>query len=148
MLFDKICRKTGSRIGWPSSPYQNGKVERFHGTFGPDFLDVAGPFTSIEAAQAAVDAWVVEYNWNGPHQALHDKLPVTPAERFAPVPDEQRGLLDLWLPALPSIRPVETTDTAVDSTRGAGPEQPSTPAPVGWAAARSSSTGWCPRRGT
>jgi len=30
-------------------------VERFHGTFRPDFLDAAGPFTSLEQAQAAVD---------------------------------------------------------------------------------------------
>ena len=40
----------------PASPNQNGKVERFHGTFRPDFLTVADPLTSIELAQAAADA--------------------------------------------------------------------------------------------
>jgi hypothetical protein len=35
-------------------------VERFHGTFRPDFLDRAEPFTSLSAAQAAVDAWVAD----------------------------------------------------------------------------------------
>ena len=48
VLFDKICRKNGitHRLTAPASPNQNGKVERFHGTFRPDFLAVAGPFTS------------------------------------------------------------------------------------------------------
>ena len=47
VLFDKICRKNGitHRLTAPASPNQNGKVERFHGTFRPDFLDLAGPFT-------------------------------------------------------------------------------------------------------
>jgi transposase InsO family protein len=49
VLFDKICRKNGitHRLTAPATPNQNGKVERFHGTFRPDFLDVAGPFTSV-----------------------------------------------------------------------------------------------------
>jgi transposase InsO family protein len=59
VLFDKICRKNGitHRLTAPASPNQNGKVERFHGTFRPDFLDQADPFVSIEQAQAAVDTW-------------------------------------------------------------------------------------------
>ena len=101
VLFDKICRHNGitHRLTAPASPNQNGKVERFHGTFRPDFLDVAGPFTSVPEAQAAVDAWVEEYNTDRPHQALDEKVPVTPAERFAPVPAQQRDLISLWLPA-------------------------------------------------
>ena len=101
VLFDKICRRNGitHRLTAPASPNQNGKVERFHGTFRPDFLDVAGPFTSVDQAQAAVDAWVEHYNAERPHQALDSKVPVTPADRFAPVPAVQRDLVDLWLPA-------------------------------------------------
>ncbi|HSZ28199.1 MAG TPA: IS481 family transposase [Pseudonocardiaceae bacterium] len=101
VLFDKICRHNGitHRLTAPASPNQNGKVERFHGTFRPDFLDVAGPFTSVEEAQAAVDSYVAEYNTDRPHQALDEKVPVTPAERFAPVPAGQRDLVSLWLPA-------------------------------------------------
>ena len=100
VLFDKICRRNGitHRLTAPASPNQNGKVERFHGTFRPDFLDAAGPFTSVEQAQAALDAWVEHYNAERPHQALDQKTPVTPAERFAPVPAAQRTLVDLWLP--------------------------------------------------
>jgi transposase InsO family protein len=100
VLFDKICRKNGitHRLTAPASPNQNGKVERFHGTFRPDFLDIAGPFTSVAEAQAAVDVWVRDYNADRPHQALDEKVPVTPADRFVPVPAAQRDLVALWLP--------------------------------------------------
>ena len=114
VLFDKICRRNGirHRLTAPSSPNQNGKVERFHGTFRPDFLDTCEPFESLEAAQAAVDAWVAGYNTDRPHQALDVKVPVTPAERFAPVPGEQQALLPLWLPAtLHPIPSEKSTDT-------------------------------------
>ena len=112
VLFDKICRKNGitHRLTAPASPNQNGKVERFHGTFGPDFLDTAGPFTHVADAQAAVDTWVGHYNADRPHQALDAKVPVTPAERFAPVPAAQRELIELWLPP------------ALGSPPGPGPE--------------------------
>ena len=101
VLFDKICRKNGitHRLTAPAAPNQNGKVERFHGTFRPDFLDIAGPFTSVAEAQAAVDAWVGHYNADRPHQALDEKVPVTPADRFTPAPQQDRDLVNLWLPA-------------------------------------------------
>jgi transposase InsO family protein len=38
-----------------------------------------------------------EYNTDRPHQALDEKVPVTPAERFTPVPQQQRELVSLWL---------------------------------------------------
>ncbi|MFG1629068.1 IS481 family transposase, partial [Kribbella sp. NPDC049227] len=106
VLFDKICRRNGitHRLTAPASPNQNGKVERFHGTFRPDFLAVANPFTSIEGAQAAVDAWVIEYNTDRPHQALDVQLPVTPDDRFEPTPQAERELVELWLP--PQLTPV------------------------------------------
>jgi transposase InsO family protein len=79
VLFDKICRHNGitHRLTAPASPNQNGRVERFHGTFRPDFLSIAGPFTSVPEAQAAVDAWAGHYNADRPHQALDEKVPVT-----------------------------------------------------------------------
>jgi hypothetical protein len=100
VLFDKICRRNGIThlLTQPSSPNQNGKVERFHGTFRPDFLTGAGPFATVQDAQAAVDAWVKAYNTDRPHQGLDPQVPVTPAERFTPVPQEQRDLIELWLP--------------------------------------------------
>jgi transposase InsO family protein len=119
VLFDKICRKNGitHRLTEPESPNQNGKVERFHGTFRPEFLDAAEPFTCIQDAQAAVDGWVVDYNTDRPHQALDDTVPVTPDERFEPVPEQQRALVELWLP--PALQPV-----AEPTAQSAAPEQP------------------------
>ena len=100
VLFDKICRKNGitHRLTAPASPNQNGKVERFHGTMRPEFLATAGPFTSLAEAQIAVDAWVAHYNTDRPHQGLDVTVPVTPADRFEPVPAEQRQQIELWLP--------------------------------------------------
>jgi transposase InsO family protein len=102
VLFDKICRKNGitHRLTQPSSPNQNGKVERFHGTFRPDFLADCEPFTSVQQAQAAVDAWVAEYNTERPHQGLDEQVPVVPADRFTPAVD---NTVELWLP--PSVAP-------------------------------------------
>ena len=92
VLFDKICRKNGitHRLTQPASPNQNGKVERFHGTFRPEISEL-GPFTSLEAAQAAVDAWVGEYNAERPHQGLDEKVPVVPADRFEPAAPAARS---------------------------------------------------------
>jgi Integrase core domain len=127
VLFDKVCRRNGitHRLTAPASPNQNGKVERFHGTFRPDFLDVAGPFTSVDEAQAAVDAWVAHYNADRPHQALDEKVPVTPAERFAPVPAAQRNLLDLWLPAA-----LEGSDAPAPESAEPGADTESIPGPA------------------
>jgi transposase InsO family protein len=92
VLFDKICRRNAitHRLTWPSSPNQNGKVERFHGTFRPEIAE-AGPFTSMEQAQAAVDAWVVAYNAERPHQGLDEHRPVVPADRFTPADPGDSG---------------------------------------------------------
>jgi transposase InsO family protein len=57
VLFDRICRDNAitHQLTEPSSPTTTGKVERFHGTLRREFLDAAGPFESVLAAQAAVD---------------------------------------------------------------------------------------------
>lgn len=111
VLFDKICRRNGitHRLTAPASPNQNGKVERFHGTFRPE-IEEAGPFESVQAAQAAVDEWVAGYNTNRPHQGLDDKTPVMPDDRFAPTPEHERELVDLWLP--PTITPTPAVTPA------------------------------------
>ena len=129
VLSGKICRHNGitHRLTAPASPNQNGKVERFHGTFRPDFLGIAGPFTSVPEAQAAVDAWVGHYNADRPHQALDEKVPVTPAERFSPAPAGQRDLVGLWLPAtLDSVTAPGTAQPRDPSV--ASPAPPATPA--------------------
>ena len=121
VLFDRICRQNGitHRLTMPASPNQNGKVERFHGTFRPDFLADAGPFDSVAAAQAAIDAWVEQYNTDRPHQGLDQREPVTPADRFRPAPQAERALVDLWLPAALEPSPHRVAEDVCETHRPA-----------------------------
>jgi transposase InsO family protein len=101
VLFDRICRENGitHRLTRPSSPTTTGKVERFHQTLRRELLNDHGPFTSIEHAQQALDAFVTDYNHTRPHQALNMDRP---ADRFQPRHDEQLPLrLPPSLQALP-----------------------------------------------
>ena len=84
VLFERICRRNGIRqlLTKPYSPTTTGKVERWHQTLQVEFLDDAGPFASIEEAQAAVDAWREEYNHRRPHQSLDMACP---ADKFRPL---------------------------------------------------------------
>ena len=127
VLFDKICRHNGitHRLTQPASPTTTGKIERFHLTLRRELLDGHQPYESVELAQAAVDGFVAQYNADRPHQALDSDRPVTPAQRFAPVPEEKRDLVPLWLP--PTLLPaLPTADEAADATGDAA-------APVPWA---------------
>jgi hypothetical protein len=98
VLFERICRKNGirQRLTRPFSPTTIGKVERWHQTLQTDFLNDAGPFESIQQAQAGVDAWRHEYNNERPHQSLDM---ATPASRFRPASPERGDGLSLWAPA-------------------------------------------------
>ena len=64
VLFDRICRENGiaHRLTKVRSPTTTGKIERLHQTLQLELLNVRGPFTSIEDAQAAVDGWRKDYN--------------------------------------------------------------------------------------
>lgn len=79
-LFDRICRENGvaHRLTAPRSPTTTGKIERFHRTLREEFL-TGKVFTSLAAAQRELDAFIVLYNTERPHQSLHMD---TPATRF------------------------------------------------------------------
>ena len=114
VLFDRICRDNGiiHRLTEPASPTTTGKVERFHGSFRREFLNHAGPFESLLAAQAAVDTWVAEYNCDRPHQSLDMGHP---AERFAPSQQTRQAaeeLLPLRLPATLGLAPTPAPSAA------------------------------------
>jgi transposase InsO family protein len=121
VLFERICRKNGIRqlLTKPYSPTTTGKVERWHQTLQTDFLNQAGPFATIEAAQAAVDAWRQEYNHDRPHQSLDMAVP---ADKFRPSADPDDGLA-LWAPA--DLEPVTTPVTGSVAT-------PDVPGPSSW----------------
>jgi transposase InsO family protein len=80
VLFDRMCRENGIRhlLTAPRSPTTTGKVERFHKTVRSEFLS-ARVFASPEEAQEELDAWVVRYNRERPHQGIGM---VPPFERF------------------------------------------------------------------
>ena len=94
VLFDRICRENGitHRLTKIHSPTTTGKIERLHQTLQRELLDVHGPFASIEALQAALDAWRAEYNTDRPHQSLGMAFP---ASRFTPASSP----LELRIPA-------------------------------------------------
>ncbi|HVM35831.1 MAG TPA: integrase core domain-containing protein [Actinomycetota bacterium] len=83
-MFDRICRENSisHRLTAPRSPTTTGKIERFHQSLRKEFL-ADRTFKDLATAQAALDAWVTDYNNERPHQALEM---ATPAERFRLVP--------------------------------------------------------------
>ena len=129
VLFDRICRDNGitHRLTRPASPTTTGKVERFHQTLRRELLDAAVPFADLAAAQAAIDAWVVDYNTTRPHQALGMACP---AERFrSSASRTDQELLPLRLPATLTLAPPAAAPTPEAlATDPARPAQPSTPA--------------------
>jgi hypothetical protein len=122
VLFERICRRNGIRqlLTKPYSPTTTGKVERWHQTLQVEFLNDAGPFASIEEAQAAIDAWREEYNHHRPHQSLDIACPT---DRFEPHPTAGDGL-ELWTPA--DLESVSAPGPAPDAARPAALE------PVSW----------------
>lgn len=124
MLFDKICRHNAitHRLTQPASPTTTGKIERFHLTLRRELLDDHRPYESLEVAQAAVDGFVAQYNTDRPHQALDVEQPVTPAARLTPVAEDQRGLLELWLPPVlaPVQQPPDQDDASPSSIPASG----------------------------
>lgn len=83
VLVERVCRENGisARLTRPRSPTTTGKIERWHQTLRRELLDITGPFADLPAAQAAVDAWVADYNEQRPHQGLGM---ATPASLFRP----------------------------------------------------------------
>ncbi len=80
VLFDRICRENGIKhiLTAPRSPTTTGKIERWHKTMRREFLN-GKVFESIAEAQAQLDRWVHEYNYDRRHQGIGD---VVPWERF------------------------------------------------------------------
>jgi transposase InsO family protein len=76
VLFDRICRENGIKhlLTAPRSPTTTGKVERWHKTLRREFL-TGKTFTTIADAQAQLDGWVREYNFERPHQSLGMAVP-------------------------------------------------------------------------
>lgn len=59
----------------PGEPTQNAFIERFNGTFRRDVLN-AYVFKSIQEVENIVNEWIIDYNYNRPHQSLKNKTPM------------------------------------------------------------------------
>jgi transposase InsO family protein len=82
VLFDRVCAENGIRhlLTAPRSPTTTGKVERWHKTIRAEFLTKHDRrHATLAELQQALDAWVMHYNTERPHQALGMRPPV---ERF------------------------------------------------------------------
>jgi transposase InsO family protein len=82
VLFDRICADNGIKhlLTKPYSPTTTGKVERLHKTMRAEFFRAAdGRHATLGELQAALDAWVADYNTARPHQSCGGR---PPAERF------------------------------------------------------------------
>jgi hypothetical protein len=122
VLFERICRENGitQRLTKPRSPTTTGKIERLHQTLQQELLNVHNPFTTIEDAQAAVDAWRQEYNADRPHQSLKMAFP---ASRFNPATSEILGLrIPAELATAQSARPADRVDVPPASGPDLAPE--------------------------
>lgn len=107
VMFDKVCNDNGIKhlLTAPYSPTTTGKVERLHKTIRAEFLTVHDRrHTTVEQMQTALDAWVVQYNTDRPHQSCGGRPPV---ERFALA---ERSIIAVDEGAVPAPRrPVTTT---------------------------------------
>jgi transposase InsO family protein len=75
-----------------NSPRTNGFVERFHRTVLDEFFRQAfrtKMFTSVQELQADLDAWLVYYNFQRPHQGYRNlgKRPIDTVNEFLALPD-------------------------------------------------------------
>jgi transposase InsO family protein len=116
VLFDRICRENGivHRLTAPHSPTTTGKIERFHRSLRMEFL--AGQvFEDLTMAQAALDAWVTDYNTNRPHQGIGM---TTPAQRFLVDRNRPAPELDPHLVALEDARSPDDWITRKVSVNG------------------------------
>ena len=107
MLFERICRENGitQRLTRPASPTTTGKIERLYQSLQNELLNDHGPFESIEALQAALDAWREDYNTDRPHQSLNMAFP---ASRFGPA----SSMLELRVPARQGMTSPQELDPA------------------------------------
>jgi putative transposase len=74
---DIWCKEKGITLIFiqPGEPTQNAFIERFNGTFRRDVLN-AYVFKSIEEVNEIASDWIIDYNYNRPHQSLKNKTPI------------------------------------------------------------------------
>ena len=112
VLFERVLRENGikHRRTEPRSPTTTGKVERFHRTLRAEFR-TDRVFPDLVTAQAELDAWVHEYNYDRPHQGIAMRAP---AERF--FARDEHGPVGASGEVIGVQLPVAASDHRVDRT--------------------------------
>ncbi len=74
--FELWCKENGIELQYtqPGKPMQNGRVERFNGTYRRDILD-AYLFEDLWQVRTLTEEFIEEYNNQRPHEALNDMTP-------------------------------------------------------------------------
>lgn len=74
--FELWCKEQEIALQYiqPGKPMQNGRVERFNGTYRTDILD-AYLFEDLWQVKELTDEFVNEYNNERPHESLNDLTP-------------------------------------------------------------------------
>ena len=130
MLFDRICQDSGisHRLTQPGPRPRRGRSSGSTAACAGSCSTDAVPFADLAAAQAAVDAWVRDYNTVRPHQAIGMAVP---ADRFSTARAQaEEKLLPLRLPAVLALAPVPPAPAdpqAAPEPQAAGPAVPDSP---------------------
>jgi len=89
-LIEVVC-PDGLEVSFGLSAVQNAFVESFNGKFRDECLN-QNWFTSLDDAQAKIEAWRHDYNQTRPHSSLGNLTPSEYAARFVRTENENRGL--------------------------------------------------------
>ena len=70
--FEDTCKKLGIKHYWsrPRTPKDHAEIERFNRTLEEEFLQMGNYIDDLEVFNPLLTEWLIEYNFNRPHQSL------------------------------------------------------------------------------
>jgi len=85
--FDKTCHnlKLNRYFSRVSTSQDNGTNERFNRTLQDEFIRLGNMIDDVELFNQKLATWLVEYNFNRPHQSLDYLTPIEFAQKYGKV---------------------------------------------------------------
>jgi transposase InsO family protein len=122
VMFDRICRENGivHRLTQPATPTTTGKVERFHQSLRRELLDDVPVWPDIDTAQAAIDAFRLDYNTDRPHQSLDMAFPADRFQTAQPPAVPVKLPASLTVPVQPPAPPIPVVLSVAPVTQWSG----------------------------
>ena len=70
--FEDTCKELGIKHYWsrPRTPKDHAEIERFNRTLEEEFLQMGNYIDDLEIFNPLLTDWLIEYNFNRPHQSL------------------------------------------------------------------------------